>query len=185
MLAITKNTTLRPQSHSRTDCYQHLIYSTGFRNVAGPYSPRRRSDADNQQISLPASPPAGLAMSAMSKTVTCRNVVVGTPHTSEVCPEPEGAVGLRPTYPRLLSELPTHLSTELFACAELVRLSAGRVLFRAGILATAAIALRTDSSMLRWFRAPAPSAFLRSSAKAPSSVSFLLGGFEHRCHSTH
>ena len=71
-------------------------------------------------------------MSAMSKTVTCRNVVVGTPHTSEVCPEPEGAMGLRPTYPRLLSELPTHLSTELFACAELVRLSAGRVLFRAG-----------------------------------------------------
>ena len=41
-------------------------------------------------------------------------------------------MGLRPTYPRLLSELPTHLSTELFACAELVRLSAGRVLFRAG-----------------------------------------------------
>ena len=41
-------------------------------------------------------------------------------------------MGLRPTYPRLLSELPTHLSTELFACAELVRLPAGRVLFQAG-----------------------------------------------------
>jgi CRP-like cAMP-binding protein len=46
--------------------------------------------------------------------------------------EPEGAVGLRPTYPRLLSELPARLSTELFAGAELVRLPAGRVLFRAG-----------------------------------------------------
>ena len=46
--------------------------------------------------------------------------------------EPDGAVGLRPTYPRLLSELPARLSTELFAGAELVRLPAGRVLFRAG-----------------------------------------------------
>jgi hypothetical protein len=64
-------------------------------------------------------------MSAMSETVTCRNVVVGTPHTGKVCREPEGAVGLRPTYLRLLSELLTHLSTELFACAELVRLPAG------------------------------------------------------------
>jgi len=41
--------------------------------------------------------------------------------------EPEGAVGFR-----LLSELPARLSTELFAGAELVRLRAGRVLFRAG-----------------------------------------------------
>jgi len=46
--------------------------------------------------------------------------------------EPGGAVGLRPTDPRLLSELPARLSTELFAGAELVRLPAGRVLFRAG-----------------------------------------------------
>jgi CRP-like cAMP-binding protein len=34
--------------------------------------------------------------------------------------------------PRLLSELPTRLSTELFAAVELARLPAGRVLFRAG-----------------------------------------------------
>jgi len=37
-----------------------------------------------------------------------------------------------PKYPRLLSELPTRFSTELFASAKLVRLAAGRVLFRAG-----------------------------------------------------
>jgi CRP-like cAMP-binding protein len=36
------------------------------------------------------------------------------------------------TYPRLLSELPARISTELFAGAELVRLPAGRLLFRAG-----------------------------------------------------
>ena len=39
---------------------------------------------------------------------------------------------LKPDHPRLLSGLPTRLSTELFASAELVRLPAGRVLFRAG-----------------------------------------------------
>jgi CRP/FNR family cyclic AMP-dependent transcriptional regulator len=71
-------------------------------------------------------------MSAMSKTVNCRNVVGGPPHTSEVRPEPEGAVGLGPKYSRLLSELPTRLSTELFASAKLVRLAAGDILFRAG-----------------------------------------------------
>jgi CRP/FNR family cyclic AMP-dependent transcriptional regulator len=43
-----------------------------------------------------------------------------------------GDMGLRPEIPRLLSGLPTPLSTELFASAERVRLSAGEVLFRAG-----------------------------------------------------
>ena len=37
-----------------------------------------------------------------------------------------------PKYPSLMSELPTCLLTELFAGAELVRLRAGAVLFRAG-----------------------------------------------------
>jgi len=41
-------------------------------------------------------------------------------------------VALGSKYPRLLSELPTRLSTELFAGAELVQLTAGQVLFRAG-----------------------------------------------------
>ena len=41
--------------------------------------------------------------------------------------EPGGLVGLR-----LLSELPSHLSTDLFAGAERLRLPAGRVLFQAG-----------------------------------------------------
>jgi CRP/FNR family transcriptional regulator, cyclic AMP receptor protein len=71
-------------------------------------------------------------MSEMSKTMTCRDVVAGIGHSGAVCPEPEGAVGLRSKYPRLLSELPTRLSTELFAGAKTVRLPAGRVLFRAG-----------------------------------------------------
>ena len=110
-------------------------------------------------------------MPAMSKTVTCRNVVIGTPHTSKVCRELEGAVGLRPTYPRLLSELPTHLSTELFACAELVRLSAGRVLFRAGDSGDGCYRIENGLFKVTWFRAPAPSVFLPSSAGAPSSVS--------------
>ena len=39
---------------------------------------------------------------------------------------------LGPKYPSLMSELPTCLLTELFAGAELVRLRAGAVLFRAG-----------------------------------------------------
>ena len=39
---------------------------------------------------------------------------------------------LKPEHPRLLSDLPTRLSRELFARGELVRLRAGRVLFRAG-----------------------------------------------------
>jgi hypothetical protein len=34
VLVIIKNTNLRPQSLSRTDCYLHLIYSTWLRNVA-------------------------------------------------------------------------------------------------------------------------------------------------------
>ena len=41
-------------------------------------------------------------------------------------------MALRSKYPRLFSELPTRLSTELFAAAEVVRLPAGRILFRAG-----------------------------------------------------
>jgi CRP/FNR family transcriptional regulator, cyclic AMP receptor protein len=41
-------------------------------------------------------------------------------------------MGLRPEIPRLLSGLPARLSTELFAGAELVRLSDGQALFRAG-----------------------------------------------------
>jgi CRP/FNR family transcriptional regulator, cyclic AMP receptor protein len=68
----------------------------------------------------------------MSKTVACRNVVVETPHMSEVCRKPQGDVALKPKYPRLLSELPTHLSTELFASAEAIRLRADQILFRAG-----------------------------------------------------
>ena len=44
----------------------------------------------------------------------------------------KGDMGLRPEIPRLLSVLPTSLSTELFASAERVRLSAGEVLFRSG-----------------------------------------------------
>ena len=39
---------------------------------------------------------------------------------------------LRPETPRLLSGLPAHLSTELFVGAELVRLSDGQILFKAG-----------------------------------------------------
>jgi CRP/FNR family cyclic AMP-dependent transcriptional regulator len=54
-------------------------------------------------------------MSEMGKTMTCRNIVAGSRHT-----------------PRLLSELPTRLSTELFAGAKMVRLPANKVLFRAG-----------------------------------------------------
>jgi CRP-like cAMP-binding protein len=71
-------------------------------------------------------------MSEMNKTVTCRNVVAETVDTGKVCAKPQGAVGLRPKFPRLLSELPTRLSTELFAGVETVRLPAGQVLFRAG-----------------------------------------------------
>jgi CRP/FNR family transcriptional regulator, cyclic AMP receptor protein len=41
-------------------------------------------------------------------------------------------MGLRPDYPRLLSGLPTSISTKLFANAKLVRLAAGEILFRAG-----------------------------------------------------
>jgi CRP/FNR family transcriptional regulator, cyclic AMP receptor protein len=41
-------------------------------------------------------------------------------------------MGLRPDYPRLLSGLPTSLSTKLFAYAKPVRLVAGEILFRAG-----------------------------------------------------
>jgi CRP/FNR family transcriptional regulator, cyclic AMP receptor protein len=41
-------------------------------------------------------------------------------------------MGLRPDYPRLLSGLPTSLSTKLFANAKLVWLVAGEILFRAG-----------------------------------------------------
>jgi len=59
-----------------------------------------------------------------------RRIVMGT--GTLACPKREGAVALRSKYPCLLSELPTRLSTELFAAAELVRLAAGRVLFRAG-----------------------------------------------------
>src|SRR6516165_12119385 len=69
-----------------------------------------------------------------------------------------------PTYPRLLSELPTHLSTELFACAELVRLSAGRVLFRAGDSGDGCYRIENGLLKVTWFRAPAPSVFLPSSA---------------------
>jgi CRP/FNR family transcriptional regulator, cyclic AMP receptor protein len=62
----------------------------------------------------------------------CRKVVVGTPHTREIYHKAEDVVGLASKYPRLLSELPRHLSTELFTSAELMRLRAGQVLFRAG-----------------------------------------------------
>jgi CRP/FNR family transcriptional regulator, cyclic AMP receptor protein len=71
-------------------------------------------------------------MSAMSKTVTCREVVVETPHTSEICDTPKDTVRLGSKHPRLLSELPRHLSTELFTSAELMRFRAGQVLFRTG-----------------------------------------------------
>ena len=46
--------------------------------------------------------------------------------------DPRTVARLKPDHPRLLSGLPTRLSRELFARAELVRLRAGRVLFRAG-----------------------------------------------------
>ena len=46
--------------------------------------------------------------------------------------DPRTPARLKPENPRLLSGLPTRLSRELFARAELVRLPAGRVLFRAG-----------------------------------------------------
>jgi CRP/FNR family transcriptional regulator, cyclic AMP receptor protein len=46
--------------------------------------------------------------------------------------DPRTPARLKPEHPRLLSGLPTRLSRELFARAELVRLPAGRVLFRAG-----------------------------------------------------
>ena len=45
---------------------------------------------------------------------------------------PRTSARLKPEHPRLLSGLPTRLSRELFARADLVRLHAGRVLFRAG-----------------------------------------------------
>ena len=51
---------------------------------------------------------------------------------SRPVPSLKGDMGLRPEISRLLSGLPTPLSTELFASAERVRLSAGEVLFRAG-----------------------------------------------------
>jgi len=41
-------------------------------------------------------------------------------------------MGLKPEYPRLLSGLPARLSKKLFASAEVRRLRAGQVLFRAG-----------------------------------------------------
>ena len=43
-----------------------------------------------------------------------------------------GAMDPRPEYPRLLTGLPADISTELFASAELMRLRAGQILFRAG-----------------------------------------------------
>jgi len=46
--------------------------------------------------------------------------------------DPRTPARLKPENPRLLSGLPTRLSRELFARAEMVRLRAGRILFRAG-----------------------------------------------------
>jgi CRP/FNR family transcriptional regulator, cyclic AMP receptor protein len=46
--------------------------------------------------------------------------------------DPRTPARLKPESPRLLSGLPTRLSRELFARAEMVRLRAGRILFRAG-----------------------------------------------------
>jgi CRP/FNR family transcriptional regulator, cyclic AMP receptor protein len=70
--------------------------------------------------------------SKRTKAIRAELFRAAQPQIVQELKEPEGAVGLRPTYPRLLSELPARLSTELFAGAELVRLPAGRVLFRAG-----------------------------------------------------
>ena len=70
--------------------------------------------------------------SKRTKAIRAELFRAAQPQIAQELKEPEGAVGLRPTYPRLLSELPARLSTELFAGAELVRLPAGRVLFRAG-----------------------------------------------------
>jgi hypothetical protein len=67
---------------------------------------------------------------------------------------------------RLLSELPARLSTELFAGTELVRLHAGRVLFRAGDSGNGCYLVEDGR-----FQAPVPNAFWRSSAGAPSLVS--------------
>jgi CRP-like cAMP-binding protein len=80
-------------------------------------------------------------------------------------------MGLRPELPRLLSGLPAHLSTELFAGAERVRLSEGQVLFRAGDSGDGCY--RIDNGLLKvTFRTLAASAALPSSARAPSSASF-------------
>jgi CRP-like cAMP-binding protein len=46
--------------------------------------------------------------------------------------DPRTSARLKTERPRLLSELPARLSTDLFAGAELVRLPAGKMLFRAG-----------------------------------------------------
>jgi len=83
-------------------------------------------------------------------------------------------MGLRPEISRLLSGLPTPLSTELFASAERVRLSAGEVLFRAGDSGDGCY--RVEDGLLKVTIVSA-NVFLRSLARAQSSASFrpLMG----------
>jgi CRP/FNR family transcriptional regulator, cyclic AMP receptor protein len=57
-------------------------------------------------------------------------------------------MGLRPEYPRLLSGLPEPLSLGLFANAKLVRLAAGKILFRAGA-ADDGCCYRVDDGLLK------------------------------------
>jgi hypothetical protein len=57
------------------------------------------------------------------------------------------AARLKPEHPRLLSGLPTRLSRDLFARAELVWLRAGRVFFRAGDPANGCY--RVDDGLLK------------------------------------
>jgi CRP/FNR family transcriptional regulator, cyclic AMP receptor protein len=61
-----------------------------------------------------------------------RGDLFATRATGEARPEPEGVMGLKPEYPRLLSGLPADLSAKLFANAKPVPLAAGEILFRAG-----------------------------------------------------
>jgi hypothetical protein len=73
---------------------------------------------------------------------------------------------------RLLSELPVRISTELFAAAKLVRLPAGRVLFRAGDSSHGCY--RVEDGLLKvTIISGSGATFWRSWGRGPSSVSFL------------
>ena len=61
VMVITKNTNLRVQSRCRSDSYEHLIYSTGFRNLSQPSRRRRRLERGHQrqETNVAASKPFG------------------------------------------------------------------------------------------------------------------------------